>query len=188
MECVVIGHQHYGPRTRTVAGDLPGYVDASVVSDDPGSSREDWPAVGQRLDCVVLGQTRDGRLRLSARPRDIELIRSVAEVRTALTGWRALAEAGDEAAGVREFLRTPEALPTLRWALRHPAGSEDRVRAEAMVERMPEGMRQALHRYLPGRGGRTDGDLSGQETEERFAGFVQRPPEEHGAVGTVPGP
>ncbi|MFD8597817.1 hypothetical protein ACFV1L_22710 [Kitasatospora sp. NPDC059646] len=40
VDCVVIGHQHYGPRTRTTSGDVPGFVAAEAVSDDPASGAE----------------------------------------------------------------------------------------------------------------------------------------------------
>ncbi|MFD7639405.1 hypothetical protein ACFV4P_02005 [Kitasatospora sp. NPDC059795] len=136
VECVVVTHRHYGPNTRTVVGGAPGFIDSTDVSDDPAD--RDWPPVGRRLACLVLGDTKDGRLRLSCRPRDVELGRSVADVVAAVAAWRTVCDAESEVA-VGEFLRTADAGPTLRWALRHPAGAW-RTRAEAMVERASGGV------------------------------------------------
>ncbi|MGW4384404.1 hypothetical protein [Kitasatospora sp. NPDC004531] len=141
VDCVVVVHRHYGPVTRTAPGDVPGYVDCLDLSDDPAAGRADWPAVGQQLTCVVLGTTKDGRLRLSARPRDVELVGAVADLPAALATWRAVRDGGGAAA---EFLRADDAVPVLRWALRHPAGSGERTRAEALIERAPDGVQRAL--------------------------------------------
>ncbi|MFD8597816.1 hypothetical protein ACFV1L_22705 [Kitasatospora sp. NPDC059646] len=101
----------------------------------------------------------------------------------ALTAWIALAEVGDEAAAVREFLRTPDAVPTLRWALRHPAGSKNRERAQALVDRLPDNLRQALQQAAstagrPGGGsaqtsGGPGGDLEAEEYERTRARVIR---------------
>ncbi|MGX4735928.1 hypothetical protein [Kitasatospora griseola] len=112
-----------------------------------------WEIVELTPAQVDRGKTRDGRLRLSARPRDVELARSVADVRAALEVWRAMR---DEAADAGDVLQTAEAVPVLRWALRHPVGSEERTRAEAVVDRVPEELVRALFRN-PGVSGREGG-------------------------------
>ncbi|KIQ66694.1 hypothetical protein TR51_04145 [Kitasatospora griseola] len=45
---------------------------------------------------------------------------------------------GDKAADVGDVLQAAEAVPVLSWALRHPVGSAERTRAEAVVDQAPE--------------------------------------------------
>jgi hypothetical protein len=143
VECRVTGHRHYGLVVRTVAGDEPGYVDESAISDQPAPAADDWPAVGQVLPCVVLGTRQDGRLRLSCRPRDVALARTVADVPAALTAWRAVR---DDPGRLGEFLAAADAVPALRWALRQPFGTRDRERAAEIVAAAPAALAGEIQR------------------------------------------
>lgn len=145
VECRIVGHQHYGLVVRTVPGDRPGYVDESAISDQQYAPMNEWPGVGEALLCVILGDTRDGRLRLSSRPRDVALARAVVDVEATLSIWRRIRdEATAEPDPLVEFLGSQEAVPTLRWALSRPDGSADRLRASEIVEKAPHWLRGQL--------------------------------------------
>jgi hypothetical protein len=70
IQCSVIGHAQYGLLIESEDGER-GYVDSTHITDKP---REPWPAVGQRLRCVVLGYTKEGRLRAAATPQYVEVV------------------------------------------------------------------------------------------------------------------
>jgi len=68
IEFEVAGAQHYGVLIRTNSG-APGWIEADHLSDSV-VRREAWPPAGTRLRGLVLGVTRDGRIRVSLRPVD----------------------------------------------------------------------------------------------------------------------
>jgi hypothetical protein len=70
VRCSVVGHVHYGLLIESADGER-GFVDSADITDRPG---EPWPAIGQQLMCVVLGYTKEGRLRGAARPLYAEMI------------------------------------------------------------------------------------------------------------------
>ncbi|MEV6601716.1 hypothetical protein AB0M36_33410 [Actinoplanes sp. NPDC051346] len=145
VECRIARHQHYGLVVRTAPGDQPGFIDESAISDQPYAPVDEWPEVGETLLCVVLGSTRDGRLRLSSRPRDVALARAVVDVEAALSIWRRIRdEAPAETGLLMEFFESQEAVPTLRWALGRPHGSPDHSRAFEIVEKAPDWLRRKL--------------------------------------------
>jgi hypothetical protein len=126
-------------------GGKNGFVDESAISDEPYAPPGDWPRIGELLLCVVLGVTRDGRLRLSSRPRDIELVRAVLNVESALAEWRQVRDDPSGGEGhLRQFLRSRDAVPTLRWAKSRPSGSIDRVRALEIIAKAPESLLRDL--------------------------------------------
>lgn len=143
VECRIASHQHYGLTVHTIAGNIPGYVDESAISDEDFTPRVCWPSKGERLTCVVLGKAGGGRLRLSSRPRDIELANSVVDVVIALAAWR-LARDDEEGVGLAEFWRLPDVVAVLRWALRRPAHSRDRARAVEIVALAPTAIKDSL--------------------------------------------
>jgi hypothetical protein len=144
VECEVTGHRHYGLVVRTVAGDRPGYVDASAISDELFTPADLWPSMGRVLTCVVVGGRRDGRLNLSCRPRDVELARSVADVREALAEWRTIRDEVRVGGRLPEFMRSPDAVAVLRWALRRPADSPDHLGASELLADAPVGLARAV--------------------------------------------
>ncbi|MFE0592568.1 hypothetical protein [Micromonospora echinospora] len=136
VECRVVRHRHYGLVMRVVPDESPGYVDRIEISDEPSVPTERWPGVGDVIPCVVLGHRRDGRLRLSCRPRDVAYASDVSDLEAALTLWR---KVRDEAgrAEVEDFLASRDAEASLRWALRRPVGSVDHSRAVEIVAEAP---------------------------------------------------
>ena len=131
----VTGRQDYGLIVRA-ADNRPGFVDSADIADEP-VPQEEWPSTGTRLRGVVLGVTRDGRLRLSLRPRDVTLVESVPDPAGALRTWHALRRGDPDT--VRAFQGSVEARALLRWALAHPAGSPDRELGERLLTRPPPG-------------------------------------------------
>src|SRR5947209_8025121 len=91
IECTVVGHQPYGLIVQS-ENDERGFIDSIEISDSP-AARGEWPSKGQRLPCVVLGRTKDGRLRLSARQSDVMLVRTVDNVADALAEWQNIRDA-----------------------------------------------------------------------------------------------
>lgn len=145
VECRIVRHQHYGLVVRTVPGDRPGFIDESAISDQPYAPMSDWPGVGETLLCVVLGGSRDGRTRLSSRPRDVALARAVVDVEAALLVWRRIRdEATLEAGPLAEFFESREAVPTLRWELNRPHESTDHSRASEIFEKAPDCLKRQL--------------------------------------------
>lgn len=145
VECRIVRHQHYGLVVRTVSDHQPGFVDESAISDQPSVPMNEWPGVGATLPCVVLGGTRDGRLRLSSRPRDVALARAGLNVEAALSTWRRIRdEATVEDDLLVDFFESQEALPTLRWALDRPHGSADHSRAIEIAEKAPDWLKRRL--------------------------------------------
>lgn len=145
VECQIVRHQHYGLVVSTILGGRSGFVDESAISDEPYTPSSDWPRVGEELLGVVLGETVDGRLRLSSRPRDVALARAVGDVEVALMAWRQIR---DDVNGVEsrlsEFLKSSEAVPILRWAKSRPLESIDRVRALEIIAIAPESLARDL--------------------------------------------
>ncbi|MFB9584891.1 hypothetical protein OG590_36600 (plasmid) [Streptomyces goshikiensis] len=137
IECQIVNHQHYGLTVHTIVGNIPGYIDKSAISDEDFTQRVHWPPKGERLTCVVLGQASGGRLRLSSRPRDIELAKSVADVAIALTAWRLVRDDEEGAGGLAKFWQSLDVVAVLRWALCRPAHSVDHVRATEIVASAP---------------------------------------------------
>lgn len=139
VECRITRHQHYGLVVRTVPGDQPGFVDSSAISDQPYASPADWPVAGETLMCVILGDTRDGRFRLSSRPRDVALARAVTDVKAVLSTWQGIRDEGIRDEGrLAEFFKSGDAVPTLRWALSGPDGSADQTCASQIVAKAPD--------------------------------------------------
>jgi hypothetical protein len=93
-----------------------GWVDADDIADEVVAG--DWPAVGTTVAGVVLGYTRDGRVRLATRPGYVKYVRESGDPGNGLVAWERLREAdrshGDAAHMVYE---SPDGLGTVRWAL-----------------------------------------------------------------------
>lgn len=70
VHCSVVGHAHYGLLVESQDGER-GFVDRAHITDKPG---EPWPATGRQLRCVVLGYTKDNRLRAAATPSYVETV------------------------------------------------------------------------------------------------------------------
>lgn len=90
VHCSVVGHAQYGLLIESEDGER-GFVDSSYVTDTPG---EAWPAVGQRLRCVVLGYTNNGRLRAAATPLYVEMLAAADDPVTAVQEWSSLTGRG----------------------------------------------------------------------------------------------
>lgn len=86
VHCSVVGHARYGLLIESQDGER-GFVDSSYITDKPG---EPWPAVGQRLRCVVLGHTREGRLRAPAMPLYVETVAAADDPVAAVDTWSLL--------------------------------------------------------------------------------------------------
>ncbi|MFD8494902.1 hypothetical protein [Amycolatopsis sp. NPDC059657] len=86
IDCSVVGQAHYGLLIESEDGER-GFVDRAHISDDPG---EPWPVVGQRLRCVVLGYTNDGRLRAASTPTYVEMVATAEDPALAAARWSSL--------------------------------------------------------------------------------------------------
>ncbi|MFJ1760615.1 hypothetical protein ACIOD2_09885 [Amycolatopsis sp. NPDC088138] len=86
VECAVTGHVHYGLLIAAEDGER-GFVDRAEITDEPG---EPWPETGSRLRGVVLGYTRDGRLRVATRPGYVELVATADDPAAGAADWSRL--------------------------------------------------------------------------------------------------
>jgi hypothetical protein len=69
VEFIVTGAQPYGILVETVDGER-GWVEDDAIAEGPVLPRSDWPQPGERLRGLVLGYTRDGRIRACLRAVD----------------------------------------------------------------------------------------------------------------------
>jgi hypothetical protein len=137
VQCQVLDHQPYGLLIQAGAGSR-GFVDRADIADGVVAP-EDWPRVGESMTCVVLGYARDGRVRASSRPRDVALVRDSREPGGAISAWIRVRDHGFSDPSDKEvFFASPDAVPTLRWALRHRVGSLDQNRALEVLADAPE--------------------------------------------------
>lgn len=144
VNCIVTGHRAYGVLVRDPESGEGGYIDRSDIADS-GLPQSEWPGEGSLIRCVVLGYTRDGRLRLSSRPRDVNLAEAVPDLTVALQSWVEARKAGESNEQyMRSFLRKPYALPVLRWAIRDRPNSENYKAARWAAEILPPEMRKEL--------------------------------------------
>lgn len=143
VELVVVGHQPFGLLVQDDSGQR-GFVDRADIADDPAAGGG-WPKVGDRIPGVVLGYTRDGRLRVSTRERDLGLVGSLANPADALQAWQAVrsAETGDTEV-LEQFYQSPSAPALLRWALKHPTYSEEHKRALDLLSKAPKDLQTKL--------------------------------------------
>lgn len=121
----VIGYADYGLLVRDVESGERGFVHLSDVADAPVRA-DAWPAVGERAGGVVLGCSRDGRIRVHSGQAYMALVESLADPDSAMREWVAVKRAGVAGAGTRdEFFRSPNSRALIRWALGRPQGSAD---------------------------------------------------------------
>lgn len=134
IEVEVVGHQSFGVVVRDGSG-RKGSIDRYELFDSQ-SAEDVWPPVGAWIRAVVLGYYRDGRVRLSSRPRDLLLTESVDDPAVSLDRWKML----DHVDGVakREFYGLREARPLLAWALAHAPGSDEYEKALRVISSGPE--------------------------------------------------
>jgi hypothetical protein len=143
----VSGRQHYGLLVTLESGDR-GFVDVTYVSDESQPAAE-WPETGRPVEAVVLGTTRDDRVRLCTRATDLEFVRSADDPAGAFEAWQAIGETVEsgDASSVSPFLDLPDADALLSWALRQSPRSADVGRALGILARSPRETRQRhLHR------------------------------------------
>jgi hypothetical protein len=137
ITCDVTGRLHYGLLVRAVESGEAGYIDRAELGNSP-LTEEEWPVDGTSLRCVVLGYTRDGRLRLSSKPRDVSLSESGINVREALGHWISVRDAGEShPEGMVEFLRLSYATSILSWALQDRPSSANYKIARWAVSLLP---------------------------------------------------
>jgi hypothetical protein len=143
VDCLVTGHQHYGILVRT-SGGRPGFIDSIDISDGATDPRE-WPLVGERITCVVLGETRDGRLRASARESDVTLVRKEPDAQEALSEWLRIRDVGFADSSERAaYLASHRGKAILRWAIRRRRSSSDYARAREILAGAPARLRDEL--------------------------------------------
>ena len=143
IECRITDHQPYGLVFETGDG-THGFVDRADISDVPVSEL-DWPPVGQHVTCVVLGSTRDGRVRASARPRYVALIQGAADPQRVLSDWIRIRDNGFRDASEREtFFRSPDAVLVLQWALVDRGNPASKSRALELLAEGPAQLRSAV--------------------------------------------
>lgn len=137
----VVSHPHYGVFLTTDAGDRA-FVDSDYVADGD-VRRDEWPQPGERVRGMVLGVTRDGRVRLTTRQSDLDLVDECVDASRAMAAWDAFRQTGD-AGSVREILALPDVAAVLRWVLRQPPGWNLKPRVLALLEHAPPEIREEL--------------------------------------------
>jgi predicted RNA-binding protein with RPS1 domain len=143
IECTVIGHRSYGLIVRLDSGES-GFVDRSYIADTV-LSIDEWPRVNTRIRGILLGYTRDGRVRVSARRRDRVLIESLNNPESALHEWQMIESSTvDDTERRREFYRSPNAHALLKWALANPSNSVARQRAVELIAEAPSDLKRDL--------------------------------------------
>ncbi|HYS40734.1 MAG TPA: hypothetical protein VEO01_34400 [Pseudonocardiaceae bacterium] len=140
VDCTVVGHQAYGLVVQDDHG-RRGFVD-SLDIDDEIVAEHRWPPIGEPIRCVLLGHTRDGRLRLSLRPSDVALVTAVDNAAAALAEWARIRDLENPGVELRQsFYRSGRAADILRWALRRLPNSVDSMRAHQLLLDAPESLR-----------------------------------------------
>ena len=135
----VSGRQQYGALITLESGDR-GFVDASYLVDTaegalPGP---EWPEMGRTVEAVVLGTTRDGRVRLTTRDSDLALARSASNLAGAFEVWEQCRDADEtQSPTVASFLALPDANAVLSWALHLRPPSSDLERALRILAANP---------------------------------------------------
>jgi hypothetical protein len=142
VECVVTKYLPYGLAVRSVHGES-GFVDSGDIADSAVSS-EDWPMIGARLDCVVLGYTNEGRLRAAAAAGYVRLIRALDEPAVRLREWSAICGSLSDGEAVRRFFESPAAGALIEWGLKRPEGSVTRSAANDLWTQAPESVRMLI--------------------------------------------
>lgn len=142
VQCVVTGHQRYGLLVRSEGGET-GLVDSVDISDGHDSAI-DWPSIGIRLPCVVLGYTRDGRIRVASAPSYVRLIRELDDPGLALEEWKALRESQGSGEMADRFFGSHHARPLLTWALKTHVGSANHTLAVSLLNAAPGELKKEL--------------------------------------------
>ncbi|MFS8101787.1 hypothetical protein LFM09_32130 [Lentzea alba] len=137
----VVSHPPYGIFLTTDTGDRA-FIDSDYVADG-GVRRDEWPQPGERVRGMVLGVTRDGRVRLSTRQSDVDLVDEGVDASRAMAAWDAFRQAGDAGSG-QELLALPDAVAVLRWALRQPPGWNLKPKVLGLLEHAPPAVREEL--------------------------------------------
>jgi hypothetical protein len=75
VECVVIRHAPYGVLVE-LDPEERGWIEGDYVNEARSIDPRTWPPPKSRVIAVVLGTTRDGRVRLASVPSFVERIRS----------------------------------------------------------------------------------------------------------------
>lgn len=136
VDCVVVGHQPYGLIVQSGTG-VRGFIDRMDISDIP-AAEDEWPALGTQVHGVVLGHARDGRLRLSARRMDKELLETLADPVRVLREWEAVKQASSSDVTITEGLyKSSDGRAVLRWALKHPSHSAEHMAALDILATAP---------------------------------------------------
>lgn len=148
VECLVTGHRHFGLLVQTDGG-RPGFVDRAEIADGLAAPA-DWPLVGSRLLCVVLGFARDGRVRVTSAPAYVELVGALDDPRQALREWVELKKSEGDAETVAQFYQSRHARALLIWGLKNPPGSLSLKLALSLVAGAPEALRKDLSPPDPG--------------------------------------
>lgn len=142
VKCVVTGRQHYGLLVRTEGGEA-GFIDSADIADG-GNSKIDWPAIGSRLSCVVLGYTREGRIRVASAPSYVRLISELDDPVQALGEWKVLRESQWSDEIVNRFLGAPYARPLLAWAMSAHVDSANHALAVSLLNVASDDLRKDL--------------------------------------------
>lgn len=122
----VDGRQHYGVLITLESGGR-GFIDADHLADTAdGRSNAQWPEPGRSVEAVVLGATKDGRVRQTTRGSDLALARSVSNLAGVFEVWERCCGIGEAASSTAvSFLGSSDADAVLSWALRQSPGSSD---------------------------------------------------------------
>lgn len=141
---IIAEHKAYGLLLVLENGD-EGFADSSDVADIPVSA-DDWPPVGESVRAVVLGPTRIGRVRLSLRRSDVEVVAALNDPEVEFRNWEALmADRSGNAIARDAFFASFSAVPLLRWALARPQYSADRKLAEELLVAAPRTVKEQLN-------------------------------------------
>jgi hypothetical protein len=139
VDCIVTGTRAYGLVVQ-VSEAVRGFIDSADLIDDP-SERGERHKEGDVLRCVVLGRSRDGRVRLSAKKIDVEFVQAVDNPGSAFEVW--VSACGDDRIGedvARDFYQSRYARELLLWGLRHAEGARNRECALRLLPFAPLGL------------------------------------------------
>lgn len=141
VTCTVTAHRSYGLIV-AVEGDGPGFVDLGYISHNPVTA-DAWPHVGEERRGVVLGVTRDGRLRLDIRHDDLALADSAVNLAEAMSRWTEAQHAEPADTGARQtFYQSADAALLLAWLVRGKGRGSPMESLWALVSDAPEDVRR----------------------------------------------
>jgi predicted RNA-binding protein with RPS1 domain len=147
VTCMVTSRPDFGIFVEEIGSRQAGFVDTTDMADSVDQFSGP-PETGDNIRAVVLGRTRDGRLRLSMRPRDLKLVAALHDPEAAFLEWRNIERNLEDRWIKEKFYGSPNAVALLDWALSHPTHSSAHKQATNLLSGAPAALHARLSRDM----------------------------------------